>query len=54
MAYAAWFARFSIFVLIGIWGLFVLIPSGNLFGSYRFLTKEIQIALKWRRKNMIA
>jgi hypothetical protein len=51
---AVWFSRFSIFILFGIWGLFVLIPRGNLFGPHRIDAKEIKSEYKWRKKNMIA
>jgi len=46
-----WLPRLSIFILFGLWGLFVLIPSGNLFGPGRILSKELRAELKWRKED---
>ncbi|MBI5675592.1 MAG: hypothetical protein HZC48_07190 [Nitrospirae bacterium] len=45
--------KFSISILVGIWGLYVLIPSGNLFGPDRLLAKDLKLEFKWRKKYKI-
>ena len=49
-----WVSRFSIFIVFGIWGLWVLVQSANLFGPDRILSKELKAELKRRKEQKVA
>ena len=51
---ALWVMRFPLWTIFGLWGMFVLIPSSNLFGSNRIQASDIKAEVKWRKDNKIA